>query len=90
MTGFDLKVRIDADSGVATAEVLLADGSRDAFTATAIDGTMDGFMEFFMAATMSARGNWLDAMRAWVSAWPDAAAKAGIAMLDELAKELGG
>jgi hypothetical protein len=88
MNGFDLRIRVDAEAGVATAEVLLADGTRDVFHTTSIDGSFNGFMAFFMDAVGCQRSNWLDAMRAWSSAWPDAAAKEGIAMLDELAKGL--
>lgn len=88
MTGFDLRIRIDAALGVATVEVLLADGSRDVFTATTIDGTFAGYMAFFMEALASIRGNWLEALRAWSSAWPDAAVAEGVDMLDKLAKEL--
>ena len=86
MTGFDLRIRID--DSMATAEVLLADGSRDAFFATAIDGTFGGYMEFYMMAMTNIRGNWLDAMRAWMEAWPDAAKAEGIAELERLAKGL--
>ena len=88
MTGFDFRVRIDTEAGVATAEVLLVDGSRDAFIATAIDGTFDGYMAFFMSAMTNCSSNWIGALHAWTSAWPDAAMREGIEMLDKLAKGL--
>ena len=88
MTGFDLQIRIDAEHGVATAEVVLADGSRDCFHVATIDGTFDGYMAFFLAAMNSVHTNWLESMRAWSSAWPDAAVKDGIAELDRLAGRL--
>ena len=88
MSGFDLRVRVDAENGVATAEVLLADGSCEMFDAAAITGDFNDFMVFYMTAMANIRGNWIEALHAWTSAWPDAAKREGIDTLDRLAKGL--
>ncbi len=90
MNGFDLRIRIDAENRVATAEVLLADGSCEMFDAAAITGDFNDFMVFYMTAMANIRGNWIGALHAWTSAWSDAAVADGIAIFDKFARGLRG